>query len=134
WMEQLRIHETGPSSFQINSAERRLWEQIDKMTMEDPVPATNIAWFKRPVQIAAILLLLVSVIWLAGVLLQPSIKEYTTAFGEVNRFQLPDGSFVTLNGNSSLKFQNAGLFGNSRKSWLEGEGFFEIQSTSDKQP
>lgn len=43
------------------------------------------------------------------------------------------GSYVTLNGNSSLKFQNAGLE-KSRKSWLEGEGFFEIQSTSDKQP
>lgn len=46
-----------------------------------------------------------------------------TAFGEQLETQLPDGSTVTLNANSSLKYHSS----EPRKVWLTGEAFFEIK-------
>lgn len=46
-----------------------------------------------------------------------------TTYGEQMETYLPDGSKVTLNANSSLKYHTS----DPRKVWLEGEAFFEIQ-------
>ena len=47
----------------------------------------------------------------------------TTTYGQQLETQLPDGSQVTLNANSSLKYHTR----EPRKVWLEGEAFFEIK-------
>lgn len=46
-----------------------------------------------------------------------------TTYGQQLETQLPDGSQVILNANSSLRYHTQ----NPRKVWLEGEAFFEIQ-------
>jgi transmembrane sensor len=48
---------------------------------------------------------------------------YQTAFGETEQLKLPDGTTVSLNANSSLRYHTK----NPREVWLEGEGFFEVQ-------
>ena len=54
------------------------------------------------------------------------LSEIITAKNQVNEFELPDGSWVTLNGNSKLlypkKFKN-----NIREITLVGEAFFDVQ-------
>jgi ferric-dicitrate binding protein FerR (iron transport regulator) len=52
---------------------------------------------------------------------------YTTAYGEIKTFDLPDGSRVTLNGNSSVRFSDQQNTSKVRELWLEGEGFFDVQ-------
>jgi len=53
-----------------------------------------------------------------------------TAFGEMKELNLPDGSTVILNSNSTLKYDSNWLNTATREVWLEGEAFFEI----NKQP
>lgn len=46
-----------------------------------------------------------------------------TTYGQQLETQLPDGSKVTLNANSSLKYHSR----DPRKVWLQGEAFFEVK-------
>jgi len=52
-------------------------------------------------------------------------QHFQTAFGEIKTVQMPDGTQVLLNGNSSLTYQR-GWGQNSREVWLRGEGFFRV--------
>lgn len=51
-------------------------------------------------------------------------KQYVTLAGETKTVDLPDGSKVTLNANSTLRVAA------NREVWLEGEGFFSIKPTT----
>lgn len=48
---------------------------------------------------------------------------HQTAFGEKLELKLADGTKVTLNANSSLKYSKE----NPREVWMEGEAFFEVE-------
>jgi|SRR5690606_32762879 len=56
-------------------------------------------------------------------------RTYDTAFGEIKTIPLPDGSRATLNGNSRLTYKE----NNSREVWLQGEAFFDVTHTADRQ-
>jgi ferric-dicitrate binding protein FerR (iron transport regulator) len=73
------------------------------------------------------LLLLSSLTWF---MLQPKMVEVETAFGETREIELNDGSIVFLNANSSLSYAPD----QPREIWLRGEGFFEVQHTTDDAP
>ncbi len=55
-----------------------------------------------------------------------------TAYGERREVTLPDGSVVTLNGNSSLRYGRWNAT-DAREVWLEGEAFFAVQHTRNHQ-
>ena len=59
--------------------------------------------------------------------------EIHTGYGERLVVLLPDGSNVTLNGNSTLRYRKAWDDEHAREVWIEGEGFFAVQHTSDHQ-
>jgi transmembrane sensor len=61
------------------------------------------------------------------------MQEYTTAYGQTRRVQLPDGSSVTLNGHSSLRYPAAWAPGKPREVWLDGEAYFAVQHQADNQ-
>ena len=46
---------------------------------------------------------------------------------------LPDGSRVTLNGHSTLRYPAAWAAGKPREVWLDGEGYFAVQHQADNQ-
>lgn len=71
---------------------------------------------------AAVLIIGVSLIY---VLTKPSYEIYETEAGEIETIVLPDESVVTLNANSTLKFDPE-TFGENRELLLEGEAFFEV--------
>lgn len=58
---------------------------------------------------------------------------YQTGKGEVKKFTLPDGSFITLNGNTTLAFVKNEFNDTQREIWLEnGEAFFEVTKNPQK--
>ncbi|KAA2241781.1 DUF4974 domain-containing protein [Chitinophaga agrisoli] len=59
--------------------------------------------------------------------LRSNTVTYTTAYGEVRAVTLPDQSVVTLNGNSTLKYNKHWGAGNNREIWIEGEAFFDVK-------
>jgi ferric-dicitrate binding protein FerR (iron transport regulator) len=52
-------------------------------------------------------------------------QRVETAFGELKTVDLPDGTRVVLNGNSTLTYHR-GWGQNVREAWLQGEGFFKV--------
>jgi len=68
---------------------------------------------------------------------QPNWITYQTDYGEVKNITLPDGSGVTLNANSQLKYaasdENTSRRSASREVWLDGEAYFSVVHTADDQ-
>lgn len=60
-------------------------------------------------------------------------KTYETAFGETRSLQLPDGSTVILNANSSLRIPRWGFGHTTRDVLLTGEANFSVVHTPDHQ-
>ena len=60
-------------------------------------------------------------------------KTYQTAYGETKSFQLPDGSLVKLNANSSLRVPRWGFGEKSRIVYLNGEASFSVIHTLSNQ-
>lgn len=56
-----------------------------------------------------------------------SYVSINTAYGEVKEIQLPDSSWVVLNANSSLEYDEDWDNGADREVWLEGEAFFKVK-------
>ena len=57
-----------------------------------------------------------------------------TAFGKIQTLTLPDGSTVTLNGNSRLRYSPHWQSGQTRHIWLDGEGFFRVTHQQHHEP
>lgn len=53
--------------------------------------------------------------------------DYSTAYGQTRRIELPDHSVVTLNANSRLRLADSWNEQATREVWIEGEAFFEIR-------
>lgn len=59
--------------------------------------------------------------------------QYQTGNGDVKQFMLPDGSSITLNGNTTIAFVKDEFNGKEREIWLEdGEVFFEVAKNPSK--
>ncbi len=59
--------------------------------------------------------------------LKPDVTVYSSAYGEIKEVTLPDGSQVTLNGNSRLHLSDSWQSSSGREVFLEGEAFFDIK-------
>lgn len=80
---------------------------------------------------AAVLLLgLATWTWLDEKAAAPLVT-HNTAYGQRQAIALPDGSKVTLNANSSLTYAKVWQEGDSRKVWLQGEAFFEVEKKEE---
>lgn len=72
--------------------------------------------------LAAAVLLVFATIFVVNFFLYNPLVQNQTAFGEIITFELPDGSSVTLNANSTLSYEKD----HPRKVWLDGEAYFEV--------
>ena len=63
----------------------------------------------------------------------PAIQTLATAYGQTRTVQLTDGTSVTLNGHSTLRYPAAWTPGKPREVWLDGEGYFAVQHQADNQ-
>lgn len=63
----------------------------------------------------------------------PTPLAITTDFGQTRSVLLPDGSQVTLNGHSTLRYTTTWQPDKPREVWLDGEGFFSVQHKVNNQ-
>lgn len=62
-----------------------------------------------------------------------SSDVYATAFQQTKNIELPDGSTVILNANSTLQVATQWDANTPREVWLRGEAFFEVQKLNTHQ-
>lgn len=113
--------------FQTDMLEARekefLWQQIADQTILKKSAGLVIPIWLRSVAAA----MLVGVLFSAAFYFYSNRQiELSTAYGKVVTFTLPDNSFVTLNGNSHIKYAANWDKARPREVWVTGEAFFRV--------
>lgn len=85
-------------------------------------------WIGR---VAAAVLFLVVAGWFIFQQMNPTELIAQTGFDEQKEVMLPDGSLVTLNGNSTLKYFVDWSVGETRVVKLQGEAYFEVDNKKE---
>ncbi|MET4083974.1 transmembrane sensor [Pedobacter sp. UYP30] len=103
--------------------QQNLWHTIAAKTTLNRKPQRKIRLWSRYAAAA----ILVGVLFLAG-LLYSTFKQITvqTPYGQLKTLTLPDGSKVTLNANSKIKYDKNWDNDKIREVWVEGEAFLEV--------
>ena len=129
WEELAALPTLTTTTSEVPDYEALLARLHGQLAFDSPQPAAAPATWRRWAAAAAV----------AGALLgsgrwwlhrhQPpaSAQVYATAYGQTRTVQLPDGSSVTLNGHSTLRYPAAWAPGTPREVWLDGEAFFSVQ-------
>lgn len=91
--------------------------------------------FKREyyLGIAATITLLLASVFVFHSFFQDDSEFYVTKFGETISVTLPDNSVVTLNSNSTLKYNKEWGGNEERMVWLNGEAYFSVVHTETDQ-
>jgi len=103
-----------------------------------PMPAASAsgAW-RRWVAAAAVLGAVASGGWVLyeqQQRVEPITASYTTPYGQTRVVQLPDGSEVTLNAHSTLRYTATTDDQAPREVWLDGEAYFSVKHLPTNQP
>jgi transmembrane sensor len=106
----------------------QVWDTTAAEPLTKPAIATR-AWYKMTAA-AALLVLAFSIVYLINT--QRNYTSLTSQYGEIRIVKLPDGSSVSLNGNSSLRYHKDFTTSTSREVWLEGEAFFSVEHRNDQ--
>lgn len=73
-------------------------------------------------------------LWLRPALpARPATAYYATTYGQTRVVRLPDGSAVTLNARSSVRYAASPHAPAPREVWLNGEAFFSVKHLPDNQ-
>jgi len=111
---------------------RKLENRIDNVFEINETKVRRINW-QRFSWIAACL---ACTLLIAGLALYtgspPEMIVQETPFGKIRTVALPDGSTVTLNGNSKITYKNDWNSSGKRYLELEGEAFFKVMKTADQ--
>ncbi|MBC7446433.1 MAG: FecR domain-containing protein [Hymenobacteraceae bacterium] len=120
---------------------RSLHQRLDldatpMLTRLPPSPRRVAVQWRRWAAAAAITGALAGAGWLGRPYLAPptsvaATTTYTTPYGRTRLVRLPDGSRVTLNAHSTLRYAPAVVAGQPREAWLDGEGYFEVRHQTD---
>jgi ferric-dicitrate binding protein FerR (iron transport regulator) len=127
-LESTLIREKELPASQLQQAELALIQNIEGI--EPAATRTRLsAW--RWVAAASIL------VALAGSMIVMRIRSageqvLITPYGKLMVRQLPDGSEVTINANSRIRYANNWKDGGEREVWMEGEAFFHVRKTFNR--
>lgn len=124
----------GLSTDGLSALEDKLFARIQTANAEseewvDELRAGKSGWYGWGKIAAAVLFLIVAGLGLYMFQRQNSRITERTGFGETRVLTLPDGSEVTLNGNSVLSYDAE--WSELREVRLEGEGYFKVVHTKD---
>ncbi|MDW3648525.1 MAG: FecR domain-containing protein [Bacteroidia bacterium] len=133
-MEEL-LNQMPEISIQEKNDFSRIKEQIDRHINKEAEREQEYSsdkklkpfFFRRTMRIAASLVLLASFSWLLYQSQESKKSTKTTLAGEIKKFELPDGSQVTLNANSSIKYAENWKQGETRTVYLKGEAYFKVE-------
>ncbi|MDO1450232.1 FecR domain-containing protein [Rhodocytophaga aerolata] len=131
FLQNLQLKETTFSDqdtaevwLQIESIVKQPSLEIDRVHSYFPTNQVSFFlghWHKLAAVFVGILLVSIYV-WLQA----PPIQIHHTSFGETKTILLPDSSKVTLNANSTLRYQSRWNSAQAREVWLEGEAFLQV--------
>ena len=128
FMNNLSHHEKNPPAEQVEAKLLQLHNRIKKSTA--PVIAMKTSTRRWWMSAAAIILLVVG--GYTFFQLSQHREKLDTSFGEVKNNQLPDGSTMILNANSTAQLSEGWEEGKDREVWLNGEAFFKVKKTKQK--
>lgn len=122
-LQNIRIKNTPVSQATIDAAEAKLRSSISEDKKARVVHFSN-----KKIWYAAAAVLLVSLAFGLNFLFNPGSKEkIATAYGQIKKDQLYDGTEVVLNANSTLTYGKNWQEGKDREVWLKGEAFFHVK-------
>ncbi|MFM1898926.1 MAG: hypothetical protein RL577_1166 [Bacteroidota bacterium] len=129
-------HYQHPEAASNDAAWERMKAAIQAKKAEEPRPSYLKVSFSRPMQwaAAASLALIAAAAGLFVLNQNPvaptalAMQEYITLPGEVNSYELSDGSTITLNGNSQLEWTQ---YENERHVVLKGMAHFEVAPNAE---
>ncbi|MFP4090485.1 MAG: FecR family protein [Cyclobacteriaceae bacterium] len=111
------------------------WQKITRvieseaLSVEQPSYRFPVFW-----RVAASILLILGIGGLLWWNVQSlELQLYTTDFAQTQQITLPDGSSVSLNANSSLRFDTEWEKDGSREVWLDGEAYFDVDQIENSQ-
>lgn len=111
-----------PNEKRLNSILNNIHQEI---AIKEPAPKrSNVFWIRR----LAAAIIIGMTIWGAYTFRKATPENYLTAYGEKEKINLPDGSAVILNANSSIKISDVWEKNKNREVWLEGEAYFSVSS------
>lgn len=111
-----------------------IFERVHALPNEAPViPLRQLRWPRWWVAAAVVAGLLLGANWLWQSQ-QPDWTTVSTAYGQTRQTTLPDGSVVTLNAHSSLRYAATIRQQPVREVWLTGEAFFAVRHLPDNRP
>lgn len=101
-----------------------VWEKINLKTKPEQKQPKVFSLYTKVAGLAAVIV----AGWLVFTQIIDKTISVSTNYGEIKEQQLPDGSIVSLNANSTIDYQKD--FKSDREVRLEGEAFFEVQKGS----
>ncbi|MFP5080669.1 FecR family protein [Pedobacter sp. JCM 36344] len=103
--------------------QQELWNTIAARTTLSSIPVRKFRLWSSYAAAA----ILVGVLFAVG-LLYSSFQQVTiqTPYGQMQIVNLPDGSKVTLNANSNIKYDRSWEDNEIREVWIEGEAFLRV--------
>lgn len=129
YLTVLQLNESKVPTQQAEAAHERLMQALQNA----PAPVVNMRSARRRWWLsaaAAAIVLLVGGTLLLNTKANDDVK-LNTAYGQIKQYNLPDGSNVMLNANSKLSM-TAWKEGADREVWIDGEAFFHVKKTSEK--
>ena len=143
-LETIKVREEQVSEQRRQAAEEALFKKLDALPPMPSIAASagtrgNVTAGERPVRhiangrwmIAAAVLVLLAGAVVVTVRMSGD-RQVATAFGQIAKRQLPDGTEVMLDANSRLTYPGGWKVGADREVWVSGEAFFHVQRTPEK--
>jgi transmembrane sensor len=117
---------------EANAAYLATWNKLKQNVFaSENISATRFTRARYAMMAATLAGLLVASYFLLTPGQRTELPTFQSKFGELKQVTLSDGSKVTLNSNSELKYLND--FKSDRKVFLQGEAFFEVNRLSNNQ-
>lgn len=129
-MKTLALQESPVSSYRTEAAYTKLSSKLDQSQAPVVSMKSRKRWWISAA--AAILILIAGVAYfkMSGSVSGPAIE---TKYGQLSQQELPDGSQVMMNANTTIELSKGWKEGNTREVWLrKGEAFFHVKKTEHK--
>jgi transmembrane sensor len=126
WLNTSELPEMEIPFEQVDHAHAKLISSLGHGRTVQMKHRTTLRWISIA---AAVLLVVVSgfMFWNTN-----HKKTLNSGYGAISLYQLPDGSHVTLNANSKITIKKTWEENTDREVWLQGEAFFRVQKTQNK--
>lgn len=131
WSEFWELQLPSPSPFNLAKGLKTINDRIDVHEVDDKIHRRSLSWIRIAASVT--LIVMASIAMIVGIPVGDNVRTgpltvLTTPAGKRMAITLHDGSRVTLNENSTLKYP--AVFDKQREVMLTGEAFFEVKKDS----